>query len=129
MELVNLCEVGNLDEIKEFLNKNPNFDVHYDDEYAFQIACGYGHLEVAKWLIKTFRDIDYHADNEFAFRLACEYGHLEVAFFLKKRFPDIDHHAQNDFCYKYTKHPEILDWLNHECQFPNTTKSARKKID
>ena len=154
MEFVNLCEIGNLDEIKKFLNKNPNFDIHYFNEFAFQTACKNNQLKVVKWLIDTYDDINYHACNELAFRWACHNGHLEVAFFLKKKFPetfislcemkswkanfvkqsstkfpDIDHHASNDYCYKFTKNSEILEWLHCECKFPNTTKSARKKID
>ena len=55
--------------------------------------------------------------------------HPEILDRNKVTLINFDHHASNDYCYKFTKNSEILEWLHCECKFPNTTKSARKKID
>ena len=89
-------------------------------------ACRFGILNLVEFLINQFDDIDYHANDEEAFRYACVNGHLEIAFLLKKTFHDIDHKILDKYCHKKVKHLKILEWLNNDCRFSNTTKSARK---
>ena len=63
-QFINLIRNGNLQEIQEFYNNNPNIDISADDEYAFCFSCGLGLLEVAKWLLKIKTDINISVNNE-----------------------------------------------------------------
>jgi ankyrin repeat protein len=95
-QFIELCSSGKLEEVKKFLEENPNTII--EDEYGFRIsfclACCNGCLEVAKWLLKSLLEvkpnIDISAMCECAFRGACCNGCLEVAKWLLKVKPDID---------------------------------------
>jgi hypothetical protein len=109
-----LCSIGNLDELKTFLENNPNINISWKNELPFGMACHYGHLEVAKWLLHVKPDINISADDEFAFRWACLEGHLDVAKWLLQIKPNINISAKEDFAFTNAcirKKLKIAMWL------------------
>jgi predicted Fe-S protein YdhL (DUF1289 family) len=116
MYLINYIEEGNLDKTKQFLQDNPNYDIHANDDYAFCLSCYKGYLDIAKWLWNiSDQKINIHAIDERAFCLSCAKGHLDVA----KWLWDIsDHkiniHADNEKAFRwccYNCHLDVVKWL------------------
>ena len=85
-------------------------DIHYNDDYIFQIASKNGHLNVVKCLIKYGADI--HAQNDLALRWASGSGKLDVVKCLIEHGADI--HADNEYALRYASgngHLEVVECL------------------
>jgi ankyrin repeat protein len=116
MSFIDCIKEGNLDKAKQFLQDNPNYNIHANDEEAFRWSCRLGHLKVAKWLWDiSNHKINIHAKNEDAFRWSCYSGHLDIA----KLLWDIsDHkiniHVSNEEAFRFScffGHLDIGKWL------------------
>jgi hypothetical protein len=116
MSFIDYIKEGNLDKAKQFLQKNPNYNIHVNNEEAFCWSCYYGHLDIAKWLWDiSDHKIDIHADFEEAFRWSCIGGHLEIAKWLWDiSNHKINIHVDNDNAFRsscYYGHLDITKWL------------------
>ena len=116
-ELLDYCKEGNLEKIKELVDKGADkqealdcsaengylevvkylvslgADIHEENEYALYLSAQYGHLEVVKYLVSLGADI--HADNEYALRWSAGNGHLEVVKYLIEQGANVDIAIQN----------------------------------
>jgi len=116
-------------------------DIHYDEDYAFYIACGkgnipfmeflmargvdfnnhngkallsaahWGHFHVVKYLVE--KGIFLHYDNDAPFRFSCTTGTYETAEYLLQHGADV--HADNDWAVrntaKFSSRNDILQLL------------------
>ncbi len=77
MSFIDYIEEGNLNKAKQFLQENPNYNIHVENDHAFHLSCAKGHLEVAKWLWNiSNHKINIHDYYELAFRWSCQKGHF-----------------------------------------------------
>ena len=76
LNFVSACEKGNLDMAKKILKNNPNINISFHNDDAFQSACQNRHLIVAEWLLEIKPDIDIATNGEYVFNYACKNGHL-----------------------------------------------------
>ena len=107
-----LCDNAdsNIDLIDYFMDKYPDIDVSFDNEYIFRVACKIGFLNFIKRLSNSY-EINVHESNELPFQKACEYGHYEVVKYLLKKYPDIDIHADKELALHNTCTYGYLDIL------------------
>jgi ankyrin repeat protein len=47
---INHCKNGNLDLVKELLDKKRNINISANNDEAFRLSCSHGHLEIAQLL-------------------------------------------------------------------------------
>lgn len=77
------CEKGDLDTIKNFIDKNdfsPYISTYLKPINALYIASEFGHLNIVKYLIDL--GADFHSVDEYAlYRAACN-GHLHIVEYL-----------------------------------------------
>jgi hypothetical protein len=138
-EFIKLCQLGNLENIIEYNEKNqclfnhecsysPEFKIQLEcavnpnpndvtclcKEFAFCNACCFGHTSVAKWLLSVKPEIDISVNNDAVFRVACQYGNLSTAQWLLSVKPDINISAGHDFAFRFActnGHLETARWL------------------
>lgn len=135
---IKLCQLGNLENIIEYNEKNqclsynhecsyspefkeqlrcaisPTDETCHCNEFAFCTACCFGHTEVAKWLLCVKPDINISVNNDATFRVTCQYGCLSTAQWLLSLKPDIDISAGRDFAFRLActnGHIETARWL------------------
>jgi hypothetical protein len=116
MSFIDYIKEGNLDKAKQFLQENPKYNIHVNDEKAFRLSCYYGHLEVARWLWDISNNkINIYAKNEDAFCSSCMKGHLEVARWLWDiSNHKINIHAYGDYAFRWSCfhcHLDVAKWL------------------
>lgn len=84
------CEEGNLKKVKKDL-KDPNINIHFDNEAGLKAAIKAGHLEIVKYLICS-PQLNEHAhvwDGKGSLLLsAAQYGHVEILEFLSQHYTD-----------------------------------------
>lgn len=73
------CAVGDLDEIKDLINRGA--DASSGNNYAIQSAAENGQIEVIRFL-STLPGVDPSALNNYAIKIAYRNDHLEVVNFL-----------------------------------------------
>jgi len=79
-----ICKLGNLEDIKKFIQDNPDFDM----EEAYAIIYEYDNVEGFKWFLDIKSDIDLNIDyddfynNEQVFYNICIDGNLKIAKYL-----------------------------------------------
>ena len=52
-KLSDIIKSGNLENLKSFLEKSSNFNIHIHD-YIFRYACRFGQLNIVKYFLKKF---------------------------------------------------------------------------
>jgi ankyrin repeat protein len=72
IKLIEACEKGDL-----------RVYLHYENDYALQIACYHGHLQIVKYLVRMGANIQ--AEGKLAIEWATVQGHNEVVDYLEKR--------------------------------------------
>jgi len=125
--LFNLVKTGNLTELQNMYEANPNIitdpqmfpqpwiDGHYHiAQWLFRSACIDGHLHIAQWLLQVKPDINISERNEQAFHFACDFGHLHIAKWLIQVKPDINTSALKDLAFRcacFEDRTEVAQWL------------------
>jgi ankyrin repeat protein len=112
-QFIQLCRIGNLDNIIHFYENNSNINISSDNELAFRVACENGHFEIAKWLLSISPNIDIHTKDSYAFCYSCESGYLEIAKWLFSLNPNISlYDYECSFCYSCESGQfEVVKWL------------------
>ena len=117
---ISLCEYGNLEGAKDYVEHNYYLRFINHDSYneAFYLACKKGHLQTAKWLLSRnpciridLMDIYFKHDP---FVRACENGRLDVAQWLLQIKPKFDMTTHNHYIFRQTcinGHLEVAKWL------------------
>ena len=85
MDLIEACEVGNLEEVKKLIEEGA--DIHIRSDWPISGAANYGHLDVVKYLVENGTNI--HADDDWPLRWAVFKGHLEVVKYLIEAGADV----------------------------------------
>jgi hypothetical protein len=101
---------GHLD-ILFWLRTLPGFDIEFDKDLAFRLACSSGKSKLAQLLL-SFGSIDIHGKNDYAFKYACIYGHLNIAKWLYSLGNVTIPLTERSFVLGVRSHQVILDWLN-----------------
>ena len=125
------CEDGNLKLAKKLLQKYPNIDISFNNEYIFRYACYNKRFKLAKWLLKVKPNIDISINNEYAFKSACLNGDLKLAQYLLKVKPDINISVFNDACFViacYKNHLKLIQWLQSLKPFKYSIEIKTKTI-
>ena len=132
-----VCQHGDLDALKYFVQiKKIDID-NCDAEYVFGIACENGHLDVVKYLHEIDFDI-ISEDYEYAFKMACKNGHLHVVKHLLEIKPDINISIQEEYAFRsacqnghlhVVKHlleikPDINISIQEECAFRSACQNG-----
>ena len=78
-KLLNAAYHGNLDEVKEYLDKGADIHMHYD--YPLRWSAQNGYLNVVRHLVEQGADI--HAEDDEALILAQTNNHHDVVIFLR----------------------------------------------
>jgi len=77
-KVISATEKGDLNKVKEFVNKG--FDVHEQGDEAIQFACQYGKLDIVKFLYEKGADI--HANFGHPLWGSALFGHGDIILFL-----------------------------------------------
>lgn len=117
-DFVRLCIIGDLNQIKQYLQEHPdtNISVNYDE--PFRMACERGHLDVAQWLLELQGDeLSYYAITE-AFKGTCHSGNLPIAQWLfqlsKERGQEINLSDENHYYFRTVcknGYMDLATWL------------------
>jgi ankyrin repeat protein len=108
MSLVEACTSGDLERVKEFLDRGAN--IHALNDYPLRWSGYTGHVEVVRLLLD--RGADIHALNDLALRWSAQNGRLEVVGLLLDRGANI--HANDDDALRFSArggHLEVVRLL------------------
>lgn len=78
-QFINVIKEGNLLDIQNYYNDNPDIEKYTNCSNAFCNACVNGHLEVAKWLLKVKPNINISIKNDDAFKSTCKNNFVQIA--------------------------------------------------
>jgi len=139
LQFIEYCKDGNLEEAKKIYSQTKWFNIHSDNNSAFNNACYNNHLDIAKWLYsldyynykelnkifinacyKGYIDIakwlyslngkiNIHSNNDHAFMSACYAGYLDVAKWLYSLNGKINIHSHNDYAFRFAIKYNHLD--------------------
>ena len=77
-----MCLYGQLEEVKQFYNNNPEIIHGNIMENAFMNACCSGELLVANWILQMKPQLDIHFDNDILFEKVCSWHQYKSAKFI-----------------------------------------------
>ncbi len=82
-QLVKLMKEGDVEQVKDFYQANPNIkkllQICYDE---FVTACKRGKLDTIKCILAVKPDFDIKIESGIGFRIACGSGHIDIVKFL-----------------------------------------------
>ena len=81
-KITQLCEAGNIDELKEYINETQYPDLAFNNNLLFHIGIESGNIELLNYLIKTDPIIEITLNYEDALRKALIYNKLDSMKFL-----------------------------------------------
>ncbi len=111
IQFIDACEAGNLQNVKNILNANPNINISACDDAAIREACYNGHLEIAIFLHPHSNVFNKYGN---VFQIVCLNGHTNIAKWLYSINPNIINSPDFEFGYKYAihnQHHKLVDWL------------------
>lgn len=82
--------------IINYLVKNYNADLHYNDDILLWYACKYNNIDTVKYLLDN--GLNIHSNNDAAIKIASFNGNYFLVSILLRN--DADLHSENEFCLK-----------------------------
>ena len=97
-----ICFSGNLKFVKYFLQKYPNLNIHFNNEYAFTNACRSGNYNLVKYLLQITPNINININNYEAFKILSNLGNFEIFKLLYEINPNIDITINYNYIIKFS---------------------------